>query len=493
MVFSLRSALISSLAGLASGDCFLRLSEPLKEPPFSEVEESALWDLFEANINVNGTGAVIASPGACPALVECCNILEKMPYGFHWTRDASLSLLTLLQHLSAPGKMENKSDVEPSFLQTAAHNRRHALRRDVEKSIDAFATWVSRSHERTQPAGNVQVNDAAEEAFLEPKWTFDGEPYKGGWCRPQTDGPALRARLMMRAAKIFPDLAPKLIDLAKKDLEWLVLNHRIESCDLWEETRDKDFLWNRVVQLAALAEGHHLDLEVWQKEKVLQAIHEKGATLTNHLAGPAGEEYLTNCPATQQSDDCVRYNKTLDGVLILTLIHGHPVVETDLFQMPGFTDNYVANTVKELSKVFCGSYPVNRQDSDEGVPGVLLGRYEMDKYGHLSQGNPWVLITASLANLFYQAAAEVKKGKVADAKVWAKVFKNGGNFTGSAEDFVAAGDSVLVRIKHHMNEGMHLFEQIDKHTGKQYNAEDLTWSYSEVLDALHQRREALKA
>lgn len=33
----------------------------------------------------------------------------------------------------------------------------------------------------------------------------------------------------------------------------------------------------------------------------------------------------------------------------------------------------------------------------------------------------------------------------------------GGNFTGSAEDFVAAGDSVLVRIKHHMNEGMHLF------------------------------------
>lgn len=28
-----------------------------------------------------------------------------------------------------------------------------------------------------------------QEAYLEPKWTFDGEPYKGGWCRPQTDGP----------------------------------------------------------------------------------------------------------------------------------------------------------------------------------------------------------------------------------------------------------------------------------------------------------------
>ena len=41
-------------------------------------------------------------------------------------------------------------------------NRWRMTRRDVEKSIDAFATWVSRSHERTQPAGNVQVSNAAE-------------------------------------------------------------------------------------------------------------------------------------------------------------------------------------------------------------------------------------------------------------------------------------------------------------------------------------------
>ena len=41
--------------------------------------------------------------GGDPGRVECCNILEKMPYGFHWTRDASLSLLTLLQHLSLLG------------------------------------------------------------------------------------------------------------------------------------------------------------------------------------------------------------------------------------------------------------------------------------------------------------------------------------------------------------------------------------------------------
>lgn len=483
--------LIASLLAVASSkSCFLRLEEPLKEPPFSDAEEKGLWKLFEANINVNGTGAVIASPGPCPALVECCGITTKMPYGYHWTRDASLSLLTVLQQLEPPSLLTNGSDVEPAFLQMK--HQHHRLRREVvEKSVAAFADWVSRSHQRTEPAGNVQVLDASEEAFLEPKWTFDGEPYKGGWCRPQTDGPALRARLMMRAATLFPKLAPKLLDLAKKDLQWLVLNHRMESCDLWEETRDEDFLWNRVVQLAALTEGHQLDLEPWQKSRVLAAIHEKGEALTNHLAGAGGEQYLSNCPASGSGDDCLRFNKTLDGVLILTLIHGHPMVETDLLKLPGFTDNIVANTVKELSSLFCGIYPVNHMDTQDGVPGVLYGRYEKDRYGHMSQGNPWVLISASLANLLYQAAGDVKKGKAVDAAVWAKAFSNGGGFTGSVKDFVAAGDSVLLRIKHHMNDGLHLSEQIDKLTGDQYNARDLTWSYSEVLDALHQRREAL--
>ena len=36
-----------------------------------------------------------------------------------------------------------------------------------------------------------------------------------------------------------------------------------------------------------------------------------------------------------------------------------------------------------------------------------------------------------------------------------------GGFTGSVKDFVAAGDSVLLRIKHHMNDGLHLSETWD--------------------------------
>ena len=41
---------------------------------------------------------------------------------------------------------------------------------------------------------------------MEPKFTIpDGNPYTGGWCRPQTDGPALRAMAMAKWGNILID------------------------------------------------------------------------------------------------------------------------------------------------------------------------------------------------------------------------------------------------------------------------------------------------
>jgi len=52
-----------------------------------------------------------------------------------------------------------------------------------------------------------------------------------------------------------------------------------------------------------------------------------------------------------------------------------------------------------------------------------------------------------------------------------------------------AGDSVLYRIYNHVkNDGFHLAEQIDRNTGAQASAKDLTWSYGNVLTAMHARK-----
>lgn len=57
--------------------------------------------------------------------------------------------------------------------------------------------------------------------------------------------------------------------------------------------------------------------------------------------------------------------------------------------------------------------------------------------------------------------------------------------------FQNAGDSVMQRIYAHVKDSkFHISEQIDKHTGTQVSAENLTWSYANILTAL-KRRESL--
>ena len=48
--------------------------------------------------------------------------------------------------------------------------------------------------------------------------------------------------------------------------------------------------------------------------------------------------------------------------------------------------------------MFCNEYPINQAELALGKPGLLIGRYPGDSYGG---GNPWQLLTAVFAELFY--------------------------------------------------------------------------------------------
>mgnify|MGYP003352369333 CR=1 FL=1 len=51
------------------------------------------------------------------------------------------------------------------------------------------------------------------------------------------------------------------------------------------------------------------------------------------------------------------------------------------------------------------------------------------------------------------------------------------------------GDGLLLRLKNYIKPNdFHMYEQIDKNTGQQISAYDLTWSYAEVLNALKERK-----
>jgi glucoamylase len=191
------------------------LDTPAKAAPFDKAAISQLTKHFLANINVNGTGAVIASPGAVPALNNCC----PGGYAFHWMRDGALSM----------DAFQQLDGLDQAF---------------VKNTMKAYTNWVSKMQ---------GLEGTGVDAHTEPKWNIGNEtPYSGGWCRPQTDGPGLRARALMRYASTLHDSNSEKDDVWKLitfDLDWLSKSkdssHEL-GCDLWEETTANDLLWNKV-------------------------------------------------------------------------------------------------------------------------------------------------------------------------------------------------------------------------------------------------------
>ena len=71
------------------------------------------------------------------------------------------------------------------------------------------------------------------------------------------------------------------------------------------------------------------------------------------------------------------------------------------FEAYAFTDQKVAKTIKTLSLTFCQQYKINQKDNENKIPGILIGRYPGDVY---AGGNPWQLLSAVTAKIFYQGA-----------------------------------------------------------------------------------------
>jgi len=480
-LFKLSTAVLVSEDAL-NNNCFLLLAEPLAAPPFPEDGIARMRKHFLANLNIDGTGHVISARGDVPAQHNCC----PGGYGFDWVREGALSI-SILQDLLGSDIATMGSE---AYVTDAV----------VTEIVTAYAGWVEKLQNLKKDASAPPID-----VFGEPKWDIKtGRPYQDIWCRPQTDGPGLRAKALMMfssgglAKESEDSLTQKLWELIKFDLDWLAAGEafNMSTCDLWEETRGHDFLWNRLTMRQALLMGEPMALAMGDKRRAeayrASAHNLMKNPLQSHLKAVGDNVFITECSTTEPGDGCRNYGKDIDGGVILALIHSG--WEKSFGELPSMikpVDVVVAETVQAFNLGFCSIFPINKQDTSVGVPGVLYGRYALDKYGG---GNPWHITTASLATLFYQAAQVVARGTVLSMEqllAW-RAALNSQHFRGTAKEFVAAGDSVLARLRHHMHkdENWHVFEQMDKYSGKQYNAEDFTWSYAEVFASLAARADA---
>merc|ERR1712048_1061471 len=106
-------------------------------------------------------------------------------YYFAWMRDGALSM--------------------NAWQMTAANFS------DAEAKMDSWLSWVERSQQ--QHAVHEGTDILTEPKFVIP----NGTPFLGGWCRPQTDGPGLRAITLMDFVVDKPSVAVRAWNVIKQD------------------------------------------------------------------------------------------------------------------------------------------------------------------------------------------------------------------------------------------------------------------------------------
>ena len=422
---------------------------------------------FTANIDIQNSGAVVASPD---------HNTPGGSYYYHWARDGALTMHAL--QITASGQ------------------------KGYDTQMQHYAKWVVGRHAESDP-NNIDVR-------IEPKFTIpDGQPYTGGWCRPQTDGPGLRAITLIAYANDLisrgdTDFVSQYLwtgdasaysgGAIKYDLDWLASNWDQSGCDLWEEVQSTDFFWNRYTMRKALAHG----AQFAQKMGDSQSAQSYNSVLQT-LNGPLARHF--NGQFVFEED-----NRQKDAAVMCAFNDGDMM--DGVFAPNG---GEVAGTISTLNDLFSSTFPINQKDNQAGVPGILYGRYAGDQY---AGGNPWILTSGCLAETLYRAAnataaqnkmppptaASHFKGILRDlnpAALAAVAAAEGKALdldtpAGLARALVLSGDGVLNRIRYHtINNNLHQPEQLDKNTGQEASATDLTWSYATILKAMKARDDTM--
>jgi len=429
---------------------------PPGSAPFSPAEVSTIMGYFLANVDLQGSGAVVAAPD------------YSVGYWFHWRRDGAIALRSYLL----------SSGLTPA----------------VDGILQNYVQWELLIHSQSDPNG---IDVRGEPKFFMPgsQGGSTGQPYNGGWCRPQNDGAGLVAGLLAEYAlgllkqgnlsyvKEYLWTGSATVrngGLIKTDLDYVEQSlQNATGCDLWEEIRSADLYFTLAVNRRGF----------YKASKLVAALGDSVSAA--HYQSLADQ--LKVKLATHYKDGYIQEEMNLRPKDAATIVALNDAYCDDGFHSASGPE--AAGTIQTLNNVFGSEYQINQQDTNNGVPGILYGRYPGDVY---FGGNPWILNTFHLGLLYYRAAQEVlTSGTDGMHTHWFPVLgRRIDSHVELAYALLEAGDGCLTRVRYHsIGNGLHMNEQIDRNTGYLLSAKDLTWNYASLLSALQSRQsffEALK-
>lgn len=275
----------------------------------------------------------------------------------------------------------------------------------------------------------------------------------------------------------------------KNDLEEVSHSWSERGFDIWEEINGRHF-YTDYVSWRALQAGGLLARRVSDPGAGDWYV-QRGAEAANGLAG----YWNAGLGAWVSSDaDTLRNanRQGLDAQVLLAFVH-----VPDRQGAWSAAGPRVLSTLRAYAKSFDGLYPIN--GGDGWTKGRLVGRYREDVYDGvgMTRANPWFICTHAVSTLLWRARevfaragavevtpeskdfwADVTGTSVDERTVWRRG-EPGFDTALTALDKVA--DAYAGIAADHYDMG-HMAEQVDRDSGKQTGARDLTWSYASFLD-----------
>lgn len=389
-------------------------------------------------IVVPARGSVLASP-----IIADWN--PEPDYFFHWLRDSATAMRTVAELMESAADEDARRHWRTQFedfvrfslrlteLEGGALVERNSVRDSTREDCRKFLRPES------------ELADLKGDAlFGEPRFNPDGTIDIFRWSRPQYDGPALRALACLRYLVAGGTQNDDLARLLWLDLDFTA-RHAGECCiGPWEEADENaHHYYVALVQLGAIIHGR-----AWIDPAICAIAEQK---LRDGLAQHWSERhqvYMATWPArAEAAEDLV------DAAILLA------VLDADLPDGPHSpADPRIQKTFAVIEDVFAREFPIN-----VGRAAPALGRSRKD---HYFGGGAWYPTTLAAASLCYQLA------RLQDQR---------------HEAWFARGDDYMATVRSLTPPDGSLSEQVDRATGKQTSARDLTWSYAAFITAAQLR------
>jgi glucoamylase len=416
-------------------------------------------------------GSIVASPVSA-------HYDPEPDYFFHWTRDAAVVIGAVIEliddgTLGDAGREIVADTVRFSLALDRLDGRRLATDPAYGAAVVPGALRYLRPREEMAEVHGDRVR-------MEARYNPDGSLDILHWARPQFDGPASRAIVLMRYAARHAAFA-ELEALIDADVAFTLRHAGADGYDIWEERRGGDY-YTHSLQHELLTRAATKDRSRGNRKQA-DAFTAATDQLADRLDGHWSDE---RCAYLISAHDGAPTDRDVDFAVVLAALHSERVTGSH-----SVSDPRMQATLATLGNTFAADYAINH-DRPSAAP--AMGRYRGDVY---QSGGAFYFSTLGAAEFHYRLAVPATNEGVARTSDNAGFLSSlgaageSGDPTAQANALIARGDAFMETVRQFTPASGSLSEQFDQRDGRPTSARELAWSYAAFITATAWRRRAV--